>query len=165
MAAKQEPERIRLDLNKIVEEAVLFVRHDIESRAIELSVKLAPDLPWIAGDRVQLQQVIVNLFVNSPQAIDQTGDTAHRIALATYVGDDSRVGFSILDSGPDIVNQELDRVFAPFFTTKDQGVGIGLAICQSIISAHHGSIAVSNHPDGGARFRFSLPVGEAPSLD
>jgi signal transduction histidine kinase len=126
-----------------------------------MSVKLCPDLSRIAGDRVQLQQVIVNLLVNSLQAIDQADKPIRRIELATYAGEDGSVGFSIHDSGPGIVEQDLDHVFDSFFTTKQQGVGIGLAICQSIITTHGGSIAVSNHPDGGAHFCFSLPAGLA----
>ena len=161
MAARQPPERLLIDLNEVVDEALSFVRHDIESRAIDLSVNLAPDLARIAGDRVQLQQVIVNLLVNSLQAIDQAGGAVRRIELATQARDDGGVEFSIHDSGPGIVEQDLDQVFNSFFTTKEQGVGIGLAICQSIITAHGGAIVVSNHPDGGAHFRFSLPAGLA----
>ncbi|MFS8113828.1 ATP-binding protein [Rhizobium jaguaris] len=158
MAAKQEPERLPLNLNDVVDEALLFVRHDIEARSISLSVKLAADLPAVLGDRIQLQQVIVNLLVNSIQAIDQGNGSLRRIDLSTGVEDGDKVVFSIHDSGHGIAAGDLDRIFDCFFTTKDDGVGIGLAVCQSIIIAHGGSISVSNYPDGGAQFRFWLPT-------
>jgi signal transduction histidine kinase len=155
MAARRAPERVPLDLNEVVEEALLFVRHEIESRSIELSTKLARDLPSVLGDRVQLQQVVVNLLVNAVQA--QNGGPG-RIDLDTAVSADGAVAFTIRDGGPGIAQEDLDRVFGSFFTTKDDGIGIGLALCQSIIAAHHGTITASNHPEGGAVFQFSLPA-------
>jgi two-component system, LuxR family, sensor kinase FixL len=157
MAAKREPERTPLNLNDVVDEALLFVRSDIESKTIDLSFKAKADAPMIEGDRVQLQQVIVNLLVNSMQAIEQSAATTRQIHLATYV-DVRTVGFSIHDSGPGIAEENLSRVFDGFFTTKDEGMGIGLAVCHSIIVAHGGSMAVSNHRDRGAYFSFSLPL-------
>jgi two-component system sensor kinase FixL len=163
MAMKHEPERTSLDLNQIVEEALLFVRHDIGSRSIALSVKYGERLPRVTGDRIQLQQVVVNLLVNSVQAIAQGGGPARRIDLRTDADGDNAVVFTIRDSGPGIADEHLERIFDSFFTTKDTGMGMGLAICQSIIVGHEGAITVSNHPDGGARFQFSLPV-ERPML-
>ncbi|MDL2409231.1 ATP-binding protein [Rhizobium calliandrae] len=162
MAAKQEPERLPLDLNTVVDEALLFVRHDIEARSIYLSARLAADLPMVLGDRIQLQQVIVNLLVNSIQAIEQRNGSLRRIDLSTSSEDGNTVIFSIHDNGCGIVDGDLDRIFDCFFTTKDDGVGIGLAVCQSIVMAHGGSIRVSNHPGGGAQFQFSLPKQSAP---
>ena len=159
MAAKREPDCASLDLNEIVEEALLFVRHDIESWSIDLSVRCGPRLPKVTGDRIQLQQVVVNLLVNSVQAIAQSGGAARRIELSTGVDGDGMAVFCIRDTGPGIADENLERIFDSFFTTKDMGMGIGLAICQSIVVAHGGRIAVSNHPDGGAQFRFSLPAG------
>jgi two-component system, LuxR family, sensor kinase FixL len=110
------------------------------------------------GDRVQLQQVVVNLLVNSVQAIVQGGGSARRIELRTDVDGHRAVIFTIRDTGPGIAEDDLERIFESFYTTKDAGMGMGLAICQSIIESHGGSIAVSNHRDGGACFRVSLPV-------
>lgn len=155
MAARRAPERVPLELNEVAEEALLFVRHEIESRSIELSAKLARDLPRVFGDRVQLQQVVVNLLVNAVQA--QNGRPG-RIALDTSMSVDGVVTFTIHDGGPGIAGENLDRVFGSFFTTKEDGIGIGLALSQSIIAAHHGTITASNHPEGGAVFQFSLPV-------
>lgn len=155
MAARRAPERVRLDLNEIAEEALLFVRHELETRAIQLSIRLAHDLPRVRGDRVQLQQVIVNLLINAVQA---QGNGPGRIALSTEATPDDMVSFTIHDGGPGIAPDNLDRIFGSFFTTKDDGIGIGLALCQSIIAAHQGTIAAFNHPEGGAVFQFSLPA-------
>ena len=164
IATKHEPERIPIDLNEIVEEALLFMRHEVDSRSIKLSLKLDAGLPMVLGDRIQLQQVMVNLLVNSIHAIAQADGPIRRINLDTGAYKDDAVFFSIHDSGPGIANENLEHIFGSFFTTKKGGMGIGLAICQSIITAHCGSIAASNHPDGGAQFRFVLPATSA-SLD
>ncbi|MGF7147518.1 signal transduction histidine kinase [Sphingomonas zeicaulis] len=154
MAAPRAPEREPLELNIVVFEALVFVRHELESRAIDLAMRLGSGLPNIFGDRVQLQQVIVNLILNAVQAVGKKG----RIDLSTALDPAGGVAFAIHDSGPGIAPEHLDRIFSSFFTTKDEGMGIGLAICQSIITAHGGAIGAANHPDGGARFRFVLPV-------
>jgi len=158
LATKQDPELIPIDLNETVEEALLFVRPQLRSSSISLSVKLGAALPVVLGDRVQLQQVIFNLLVNSIHAVAQADTTARRIDLNTGADEYDAVGFSIRDSGRGIPDENLERVFESFFTTKDGGMGIGLAICRSIIKAHGGSITVSNHPGGGAQFRVRLPA-------
>ena len=133
MAAKQEFEKRPIDLNEIVEEALLFIRHDIDSKSIVLSTALGSPLPRAMGDRVQLQQVIINLLVNSIQAIAQSGRPARLIDIQTSVDDEGSVAFSVFDNGPGIADEDLERIFESFFSTKDAGIGIGLAICQSII--------------------------------
>ena len=158
MAVKHVPERTALDLNEVVEEALLVVRHDIESRSIGLSMRYRDGLPKVLGDRIQLQQVVVNLLVNSVQAIAQRDGAPRRIELRTNLDGANAVAFTIRDTGPGIAEEDLDRIFESFFTTKDTGMGMGLAICQSIIVSHGGSIIASNHPDGGARFQVSLPA-------
>ncbi|UIJ45533.1 ATP-binding protein [Sphingomonas cannabina] len=161
MVARHVPESVPIDLNGVVEEALLFVCHDIEARAIVLSVRFDITLPRVLGDRVQLQQVIVNLLVNSLQALAQKSAGEGRIALTTATGADDTIRFSIRDNGAGIAEENLDRIFDGFFTTKADGMGIGLAVCQSIIAAHGGSISASNHHEGGARFEFTLPALEA----
>lgn len=162
MATKHAPELGPLDLNEVVEEALPIVRHELKSRSIKLSVKLGAGLPIVLGDRIQLQQVIVNLLVNSMHAIAQAGRPMRRINLETSIDKSDAVSFSIRDSGTGIADENLDRVFESFFTTKEGGMGIGLAICQSIIAAYGGSIVASNHPEGGAIFRFTLPAMHSP---
>ncbi|WP_157082604.1 PAS domain-containing sensor histidine kinase [Sphingomonas asaccharolytica] len=155
MAARRPPERVELDLNEVVEEALQFVRHELESRSIKLSVKSGRRLPSVLADRVQLQQVIVNLLLNGVQA--QSGQEG-LIDISTLAALDGTVQLTIHDGGPGIANENLGRVFGSFFSTKEEGIGIGLAICQSIITAHGGTIVAGNHPKGGAIFRFALPA-------
>jgi two-component system, LuxR family, sensor kinase FixL len=158
MAAKHEPEKRLIDFNEVVEEALLFIRHDIDSKSIALSTTLAAGLPRVMGDRIQLQQVIINLLVNSVQALVQSGQPARRIDIQTSIDEEASVVLSVFDNGPGIAAADLEHVFDRFFSTKDAGIGIGLAICQSIITAHGGSISGSNRPNGGAHFRFTLPA-------
>ncbi len=156
MAANRSPERVPLDLNEVVRESITFVRHDVESRAIRVTTDLGRGLPRAIGDRVQLQQVIVNLLVNAVQAIETGSEGDREIVLTTSVGPYGGVIFTLRDTGPGIPTNDLDRIFEGFFTTKDSGVGIGLAICQSIIAEHGGTIFASNRPGSGAEFRFTL---------
>lgn len=156
MAGRNAPEQSALDLNDIVYEALVFVRHDLETRAIALTLQLGTGLPGLLGDRVQLQQVVVNLLLNAAQALAMD-QSAGRIDVVTAISPDGMLLFSIRDNGLGIAHTDFDRVFDSFFTTKEDGVGIGLAICQSIITAHGGAITASNHPDGGAIFTVLLP--------
>ena len=158
MAAKHEPEKRLIDLNEVVEEALLFIRHDIDSKSIVLSTAYHPGLPRVMGDRIQLQQVIINLLVNSVQAIAQTEQPTRRIDIQTSIDEENSIVFSIFDNGPGVAATDLGHIFESFFSTKDAGIGIGLAICQSIIIAHGGTISGSNRPNGGAHFHFTLPV-------
>jgi signal transduction histidine kinase len=161
MTVKHAPEWRPLDLNEVVDEALLFLRHDIDARSIRLSARLGLGLPRVIGDRVQLQQVVVNLLVNSVQAIGQA--KAGRVELSTGLGAGGEVVFVIQDNGPGIPEDHLDRIFEGFFTTKEEGMGLGLAICQSIMTAHGGGIAASNRPEGGACFRLWLPAEPDPA--
>jgi len=156
MAMRREPQQARLDLRETIEEALVIVRHDVEAKSIALDLALDHSLPPIVGDRVQLQQVIVNLLVNSIQAIDHGGGR-RQIRLGAEAVTEG-VSIWVHDSGPGIAPAHLASVFDGFFTTKDSGVGIGLAICQSIIAEHGGEISAANHPDGGALFRIVLPA-------
>ncbi len=155
MAGRHVPNRTALDLNRVVEEALMFVCHDIEARGIQLGVKLDIALPRVLGDRVQLQQVVVNLLVNSLQAM--AGRPQSQIDITTGRDGFGGVRLSVRDTGPGIAAEDLARVFEGFFTTKQDGMGIGLAVCQSIIVAHGGGISAANHADGGAFFQVTLP--------
>jgi PAS domain S-box-containing protein len=157
MAMKRQPRHARLDLRATIEEAVMIVRHEIEAKAITISLALDRDLPAIYGDRIQLQQVVVNLLINSLQAIDHHGLDRREIRLAAAPVPGG-VTISIHDTGPGIAAEHLASVFDGFFTTKDGGIGIGLAICQSIITEHGGAISAANHDAGGAIFTIALPL-------
>jgi len=150
MAARAEPERVALDLKAVAGEAVSFVRHDFESKQIALTIDIGRTLPAVMGDRIQLQQVIVNLLLNSIQAIDLARAAERHIHIAIRPEAGGFLAFSIRDSGPGIASEDPERLFESFFTTKEGGMGIGLAICRSIVAAHGGSITAANHPGGGA---------------
>jgi signal transduction histidine kinase len=159
MAADDAPRHIPVDLDDVVEEALLLVRHDLESEGIELSLLLARPLPEVLGDRIQLQQVVVNLLSNSIQAIAQAHCTKRQIYVSVEAQPEkSAVTVVVCDSGPGIPDSLRDCVFESFFTTKAGGMGVGLALCESIVVAHGGTIAASNHCKGGALFSVSLPA-------
>ena len=161
MAAKAEPQHETLNLDEVIDEALHFVRHDLDGRGIALQRADAGALPRVVGDRVQLQQVVVNLLVNSIQAMGQANVQAPRIELTVEVDTDGALVLSVRDTGPGIAEPDLGHVFDGFFTTKAAGLGIGLAVCQSIIAEHGGRIVAGNHPDGGAVFRVTLPAAAA----
>lgn len=161
MAQSGERERSVLDLREVVEEALLFVHHDLEAKRVELTITPDPARPMILGCRIQLQQVVVNLIVNGIQALCHARSPERRIRIHIDGASEDRLCFSIRDNGPGIAADDVDRVFESFFTTKPDGMGIGLAVCHSIITAHGGSIEAANHPDGGACFRFWLPAAPA----
>jgi C4-dicarboxylate-specific signal transduction histidine kinase len=142
----------------VIDEALHFVRHDLDARGITLLRADAGVLPGVVGDRVQLQQVVVNLLVNSIQALAEADALERRIELRVDAEAANLVTLSIHDTGPGIADADLAQVFDGFFTTKDTGMGIGLAVCQSIITEHGGKIIAANHPSGGAVFRVTLPV-------
>lgn len=155
MAVKHPPQPVPLPLNEVVEESLLFVRHEIETRNIRVVTSYGRRLPSIVGDRIQLQQVVVNLLLNAVQAIESLGDG--EIVVSTEIDVVGALVLSLRDNGPGIPPENLDRIFDGFFTTKEQGMGIGLAICQSIVAAHGGALSVANRPEGGAEFRVVLP--------
>lgn len=156
MAAHKAPERIMLSLNGVIEEAALFLRHELQAHSVVLWLDLARDLPPIMGDRTQLQQVIVNLALNAIQAM-QANDGPRRLALKSdRVGD--TVVVAVDDTGPGITAGNAAQLFESFFTTKANGMGMGLPICRSITEAHGGLIRASNRAGGGASFTVTLPI-------
>ncbi len=158
LAAGREPERSPPDLGEVAEEALFFVRHDIDPR-ISLSISSAPGLPKVLGDRVQVQQVMVNLLVNSVQAISQVRPAEQMLIPGCHQCGRGRRRRFLDPRQPDQASPltMLPGSLKASFTTKEGGVGIGLAICQSIIRSHGGCIGAANHPAGGAHFWFSLP--------
>lgn len=159
---QSRPELRPLDLNALVETTTDVLEPLLGGR-IRLRCQLAPDLPPISGDAVQLEQVLMNLGVNARDAMPEGG----HLTLSTRLGDDGRVLLDIQDTGSGISEALLPRLFEPFVTTKEhgKGTGLGLAMVFSILKAHGGEIHAENMPEGGARFRVSLPAagsGEVP---
>ena len=157
MTSQRAPEQKLLSIEDIINESLSFLHHELQEKGIIVSLDLTRELPQIVGDRTQLQQVIVNLTINAVQAMTQLAPTDRRISVRTMLSDPETVCCSIEDSGPGIDQKHLSRLFDSFFTTKDTGMGLGLAICQSIVEAHGGSIRASNDSAlGGANFSFDL---------
>jgi C4-dicarboxylate-specific signal transduction histidine kinase len=158
MAVRSAPEQLRMAVNPVIEEAMLFLRHELQQNSVGVSLHLEDHLPEIHGDRVQLQQVIVNLAVNAIQAMNNTEITARRLLISTALTTDDCVYITFEDTGPGIASASRDRVFESFFTTKSGGMGIGLAICRTIIEAHRGRIDVAHRSgSGGALIKIMLP--------
>jgi PAS domain S-box-containing protein len=156
MATRAETERSRVGLNAVIQEVLLFLNPELRRQGVETTLELATGLPDVMGDRVQLQQVFVNLAVNAIHAM--AGQESKRLVIQTTRVDEGAVRAEIEDIGHGIPPDNLNQLFQSFFTTKRDGMGIGLAVCRSIIEAHGGSIEAANRPGGGARFRFTLPA-------
>jgi signal transduction histidine kinase len=160
MAARRAPLQAPLSFDDIIEESIVFLRHEFQSKGISVSLDLAPELPQVVGDRTQIQQVIVNLAINAVQAMAQSG--RRNILIRTMLSSPEKVGCTIEDSGPGIDPAHLPLLFDSFFTTKETGMGMGLPISQSIIENHGGRIRADNKSSlGGARFSFALPASDA----
>jgi len=157
MTSQRAPEQKFLSIDDVINESLSFLHHELQEKGIVVSLDLTRELPEIIGNRTQLQQVIVNLTINAIQAMTQLAPADRRISVRTMLSDPETVCCSIEDSGPGIDPEHLPRLFDSFFTTKDSGMGIGLAVCQSIVEAHSGRIRASNNSAlGGARFSFDL---------
>jgi PAS domain S-box-containing protein len=156
MATRAETERSRVALNAVIEDVSLFLNPEMKKNYVETTLDLAPDLPDVMGDRVQLQQVFANLAINTIQAM--AGQEDRRLVIRTGRVDEGFVRAEIEDTGHGIPPENVNQLFQSFFTTKRGGMGIGLAVCRSIIEAHGGRIEAANRPGGGAQFRFTLPA-------
>lgn len=157
LARRSEPEHVALDLNALVQDTLEMLQREFDRRQLELRVELAPELPPVAGDRVELQQVLINLVMNALQAMDGAPAAgALRLELRT-VADAGRVRVSVRDAGPGIADVDAERLFTPFFSTKSDGMGLGLSICRSIIVQHGGQIGARSTPPGST-FSFELPA-------
>jgi C4-dicarboxylate-specific signal transduction histidine kinase len=155
---KADPEHAALNVNEVVLETIPLIQREITDHRSTLELQLAPDLPLVRGDKIQIQQVIINLVVNGVQAMDAGSDSAHVLTIRTEPGLEGGVMVAVIDSGRGIDDGFISRVFDAFFTTKSSGLGIGLSICRSIVESHHGEIWASNNPDRGATFSFVIPL-------
>jgi len=159
---RQAPRRNRVDLNEAIVEVIALTRDEMRRNAIALETSLAPDLPPIQGDRVQLQQVVLNLIVNAVEAMKGCGALRRELAIGSVRDGADAVTVEVRDSGPGIDAGHVDRLFEAFYTTKEEGIGMGLSISRSIIEAHGGQLSVTPNAPHGAIFRFSLPALQAP---
>jgi PAS domain S-box-containing protein len=161
MVQKVESKRVIVDVNAVIADAVRLARPDAYARGCELSTDLEPALPPVLADPVQLQQVLLNLVINAFDAMGKLPREQCRVEIASRRVDGGTVEVSVRDRGPGLPPEAPSRVFERFFSTKRDGMGMGLAIARSIIEAHAGSLDAENPDGGGARFWFRLPVPKA----
>ncbi|WP_248324719.1 MULTISPECIES: sensor histidine kinase [unclassified Caballeronia] len=157
MAKKHEGSAAVLALNETVEEALELVRSELERHGVAVGVQLAQPSPVVCCDRVQLQQVLINVIMNGAQAMAGQ-QAARRLSITTRMFDEHHAQVIVEDSGPGISNESAGRIFDAFFTTKHDGMGMGLSICRSIVEAHAGRIWAEKGAEGGASLQFILPV-------
>jgi two-component system, LuxR family, sensor kinase FixL len=154
-----------LDINEIVGDVLKLMRNDLVIHDVTVHTELAQYLPAVAGDRVELQQVLLNLVLNGCEAMAEC-DSPERQLFITSGLENGAVRVSVTDRGGSIPEEKMQRVFEPFFTTKAQGMGLGLSVCRTIIEAHRGNLWATNNAEGGATFHFSLPTnGQARRIE
>jgi C4-dicarboxylate-specific signal transduction histidine kinase len=161
---KAPPRRQSFDLNEAVREALIMVRSTIDRNKIALNTYLTDELIRVQGDRVELQQVIVNLILNAVEAMSSIDERMGELTIKIEKREtEGGVLVQVRDSGPGISPENLDRVFKPFYTTKTSGVGMGLSICRSIINRHGGRLWAGSNEPRGAVFQFMLPPAQEDS--
>src|SRR5882757_8078506 len=164
LANKTDIEKVPLDINDVIKDIIALVQRELASQQVSLRMELAPALPMTLGDRVQLQQVMINLVMNGIEAMQSTTDRPRELVIRSRQDDAHGVLVSVTDCGVGISAENADRLFNAFFTTKASGMGMGLSICRSIIEAHGGRLWATANVPYGATFQFTLPVNaDTPS--
>lgn len=158
LVSKTTDHMVPLDINDVVNEVIALLHRELFSHRILLRTELAPVLGQVLGDRIQLQQVILNLVVNGIEAMQPVTDRPRNLAIRTRQEQVRQILVAVTDNGVGLASQDADRVFDAFFTTKSEGMGIGLSICRSIVESHGGRLSAFGNEGPGATFQFSLPV-------
>ena len=157
MFEKDSGKRAQVDLNGVISEVLALLEGELRAHRVLAQTDLLDSLPQVAGNRVQLQQVIVNLVMNAVEAMETVDDRPRLLRLKTELDNNNHVLIRVEDSGPGIDLENIDRIFNAFFTTKPRGIGMGLSICRSIVEAHDGRLWVSPGVDHGSVFQFTVP--------
>jgi C4-dicarboxylate-specific signal transduction histidine kinase len=152
-----EARRQPLDINEVVAETLELAHSEVIARHITVATSMTPGLPRISGDRIQLQQVLLNLIVNACEAMNGTLPSERSLSLSTAMDGDGSAMIAVADRGHGLSTEVAARLFEPFYTTKAVGLGLGLSISRSIIAAHGGRLWAVNNPDGGSTFYAVLP--------
>jgi PAS domain S-box-containing protein len=155
---KTDTQQAPLDLNDVVNEVIALVQPELFSHRVSLRTEFAPALPVVLADRVQLQQVIINLVMNGIEAMQPVTDRPRQLVIRSDQDEARQILVTVEDCGVGISAESADRLFNAFFTTKSNGMGMGLSICRSIIEAHGGRMSAANNAGPGATFQFTLPV-------
>jgi PAS domain S-box-containing protein len=159
---KKVPPRRELfvDINQAIREVIALTQTETQRNAVSLHSRLADDLPFVSADRVQLQQVMINLIINAIEAMAGAGDGPRELTIVSGIDDANDVVVEVHDTGPGLEPEKLDRLFQSFYTTKPDGIGMGLAISRSIVEAHGGRLSATPNEPRGAVFRMTLPLDE-----
>jgi signal transduction histidine kinase len=155
---KAPPKRELVAMNEVIADMTGMLRSEARGHAVSIRTDLKDDLPMTVADRVQLQQVLMNLMLNGIEAMNETGGV---ITVKSQLNNDGQIQISVNDTGPGLPHGKADQLFEPFFTTKPQGSGMGLAICRSIVESHGGRIWANGNGGRGATFHFTLPAAPA----
>jgi len=155
---KAPPKMDRFDVNEAIRNAIILARGEVVKIGGSIQTQLAEPLPFFRGDRVQIQQVMVNLIVNAVQAMSGDGDSSRELQISTETDEAEGVRVGVRDTGPGLAPESLSRLFEPFYTTKAEGMGMGLAICRSIVEAHGGRLWATACEPHGTLFQFTIPA-------
>jgi signal transduction histidine kinase len=147
-----------LEINGVVREMIGLTRGEAAKNGVSVQTKLDDDLPFVQGDRVQLQQVILNLIINAVEAMSVVNEGARELLISTRKAGPDGVLVAVRDSGPGLAPASVERLFESFYTTKTAGLGLGLSICRSIIEAHGGRLWACANVPCGAIFQFTVPA-------
>jgi PAS domain S-box-containing protein len=158
LVRKAPPRKDQLDVNETITDVLALTRAELRRHRIAARTQLTSDLPAVAGDRVQVQQVVLNLILNAIEAMGETDDERRDLLIVTELEEAGAVKIAVCDSGPGLPAEALARLFDPFYTTKTAGMGMGLAICRSIVEAHGGQVWAAANEPRGAIFQFTLPL-------
>lgn len=158
LVSKRPPEQTETDLNDTIRDVVEMVRSEAEGREVHVQLELPEELPRVRADRIQLQQVMLNLVRNGFEAMDDTPSKDRCLTVESRLIDPKNIGVSVRDRGEGCETRHLDRLFEPFFTTKEQGLGMGLSISRSIIESHGGRLTAQPNASRGLTFQFTLPI-------
>ncbi len=156
---KTTDQKAPLDINEVINEVIGLVQHEVQSHLISLRLDLTPALPPVVADRIQLQQVILNLVLNGIEAMQPVTDRPRQLVIRTRHDDDAeQILVTVTDCGVGVASASADRLFDAFYTTKASGMGMGLSICRSIVEAHRGRLSLVEHTGPGATLQFTLPL-------
>jgi C4-dicarboxylate-specific signal transduction histidine kinase len=164
LANNTDTERALLDINDVAREAATLVDRELINHRVSLRMELTPAPSKILGDRVQLQQVIINLVMNGIEAMQPVTDRPRELVIRSGRDETHRALLSVRDCGVGIFVDDAERLFEAFYTTKSSGMGMGLSICRSIVEAHGGRLSVSHNEGPGATFQFVLPLHQEDAL-
>jgi signal transduction histidine kinase len=164
MVKKSDPKCLPVSIHELVDEARAFTDIEAQRSGTQIALNIPEDLPRIVVDRIMIEQVLLNLVKNGIEAMNSVPFDRRHLSIDAKVIDDRMLEISIADHGHGLAEEDAERIFTPFYTTKPDGMGIGLAICRSIIEFHQGRLWVEPRPDGGTIFRFTVPIEEHEAM-